>query len=64
MKANLTIKGVTKPIKFWPIIDAEKKRMVAKIKIDRTLWGITYNNKLKNKAISDAIEFEAVLNFK
>lgn len=56
--ANLTIKGITNPIKFQAELDFEKKAMTTKFKIDRTLWGITYNSKLKDKAISDAIGFE------
>ena len=61
--ADLTIKGVTNSIKFYGDIDGTKKTMKAHFKIDRTLWGITYNNKVKNKAISDAIEFKASLYF-
>lgn len=63
MEADLTIKGITNLIEFWSTVDAEKKRMSTKFKIDRTRWGITYNNKLKNHAISEAIEFEAILDF-
>lgn len=63
MDANLTIKGITKPIEFWSTVDATQKRLSTKFKIDRRRWGITYNNKLKNHAISDAVEFEAILNF-
>ncbi len=63
MHANLTIKGVTKPIEFWANVDGIKKTMETKFKIDRTRWGIVYNNKLKNEAISDAIEFYITLQF-
>ena len=35
--------------------------MTTKFKIDRTLWGINYNSKLKDQAISDAIGFEVKL---
>ena len=61
--ADLTIKGITKPIEFWPEIDEANNRINTKLKIDRTRWGITYNNKLKNDAISDAIAFDIVLQF-
>jgi polyisoprenoid-binding protein YceI len=60
-KANMTIKGVTLPVKFQAELDFEKKTMTTKFKIDRTLWGITYNSKLKDKAISEAIGFEVKL---
>ncbi len=62
-KADLTIKGITHPIEFRAVIDGFNKVMTTSFKIDRTLWGITYNHKLKNDAISDAIEFEAELYF-
>ncbi len=63
--ADLTIKGITKPIKFYPtLVDEAKQQINARLKIDRTRWGITYNNKLKNHAISDAIEFDILLLFK
>jgi len=61
--ADLTIKGITKNIKFYADVDGIKKTMIAHFKIDRTLWGITYNNKAKDHAISDAIEFKAFLQF-
>lgn len=61
--ADLTIKGITKSIKFYADVDGTKKTFKAHFKIDRTLWGITYNNKAKDKAISDAIEFKAFLQF-
>ena len=61
IKADLTIKGITKPIIFYAEVDYEKKQMLTKFKIDRTRWGVTYNNKLKNDAISDAIKFEVLL---
>lgn len=59
----LTIKGIAQPIEFWATVDAANKVMITRFKIDRKRWGITYNNKLKNHAISDAIEFEAELFF-
>jgi polyisoprenoid-binding protein YceI len=63
MLADLTIKGITKPIEFWPEVDEVRSKMTVQFKIDRTRWGITYNNKLKNDAISEAIEFDVVLQF-
>jgi len=60
-KADLTIKGITQPVEFQAELDFEKKTMKTKFKIDRTRWGINYNSKLKDKAISDAIGFEVTL---
>ncbi len=62
--ANLTIKGITKPIEFWATADGNKNTLETKFKIDRTRWGITYNNKLKNQAIADGIGFIVNLQFK
>jgi polyisoprenoid-binding protein YceI len=62
--ANLTIKGITKSQEFWATANGSKKQLTTKFKIDRTRWGITYNNRLKNEAIADAIEFEVKLQFK
>lgn len=64
--ANLTIKNMTKPINFYADVDYKKELMTTKFKIDRTLWGITYNSKeiegkLKDGLISDAIGFEVSL---
>lgn len=61
--ADLTIKGVTKSITFYADVDGTKKTMKAHFKIDRTRWGITYNHKIKDDAISDAIEFKVFLHF-
>ena len=61
--ADLTIKGITKEIKFYPTIDGTTKTLKTEFKIDRTRWGITYNNRLKNDAISDAIAFVVTLQF-
>lgn len=60
-KADLTIKGVTQSIKFQAELDFDKKTMKTKFKIDRTRWGINYNSKLKDEAISDAIGFDVTL---
>ncbi|MFY0602488.1 MAG: YceI family protein [Flavobacteriaceae bacterium] len=59
--ANLTIKGITKSIEFQAEVNFEKKQMTTKFKIDRTRWGINYNSKMKDGAISDAIGFEVTL---
>ncbi len=61
IRADLTIKGITQPIKFQAEVNYELKEMKTKFKIDRTRWGITYNSKLKDNAISDAIGFEVTL---
>ena len=63
MQADLTLKGITKPIIFRAYADGPKKQLSAQLKLDRTLWGITYNNKLKNEAISDAMELDVLLQF-
>ena len=63
ISADLTIKEITKPIIFWANVDSVKKVLETKFMIDRTDWGITYNNRLKNEAISDAIEFHINLQF-
>ncbi len=62
--ANLTIKGITNPIRFKGVISWSGKvvKMTTTFIIDRTLWGITYESKglfsaVKDDIISDAIEF-------
>ena len=62
-KGDLTIKGIKKPVEFYGTVDDQSKQMRARLKIDRTRWGITYNHKLKDQAISDAIEFDVLLQF-
>ncbi|MEM9679033.1 MAG: YceI family protein [Bacteroidota bacterium] len=59
--ADLTIKGITLPIKFQAEADYEKEQLNTRFKIDRTRWGITYNSKIKENAISDAIGFEVTI---
>jgi len=64
--ADLTVKDITRPINFRGILNFEKKQMTTKFKIDRTLWGVTFNSKevegkLKDGLISDAIGFEVLL---
>lgn len=63
MFGDLTIKGITKNIEFWAVADGMTKHINTTFRIDRTRWGITHNNKLKNHAISDAIEFDVTLQF-
>lgn len=60
--ADLTIKNVTHPIDFNAEVDFEKKQLTTKFKIDRMLWGVSYNSKMRNGAISDAIGFEVQIN--
>lgn len=62
--ANLTIKGITKPVKFMATANPNDKTVEARFKIDRTRWGINYNNKLKDDAIAEGIGFEVYLKFK
>ena len=62
--ADITIKGITKSQKFYATADATTNALTTQFKIDRTRWGITYNNKLKDHAISDAVEFDVKLIFK
>jgi len=57
-EADMTIKGITEPVKFQATLNFEEKTMTTKFKIDRTRWGITYNSTIKDSAISDAIGFE------
>lgn len=60
--ANLTVKGITLPIRFQAEVNYEKLQMTTKFKIDRTRWGVTYNSDMKDSTISDAIGFEVKLN--
>jgi len=57
IEANMTIKESTKPINFRAEFFYDKKEMKTKFKIDRKLWGINYQSKFKDGAISDAIGF-------
>lgn len=56
--ANLTLKGITEPVRFQAEFNFKTRTMTTKFKIDRTRWGVNYNSKLKDSAISDAIGFE------
>ncbi|WP_420603416.1 YceI family protein [Flagellimonas sp.] len=68
--ALLTIKGITKPVKFKMTIEQQGKvyELKSKFVIDRTRWGISYESQglvgsLKEDIISDAIEFEVIIVF-
>jgi polyisoprenoid-binding protein YceI len=65
MDAKLTIKGITNSIAFDAELNADNTKLNAKFKIDRTDWNITYGSKgiikIKDYAISDAMEFEVEL---
>ena len=56
--AKLSIKGKTNPISFHVDFNYEMKTMTTKFKIDRMKWDISYNSKIRDGAISDAIGFE------
>lgn len=66
--ADLTIKGITRPISFAADVNVNGKNFLAtaKIKIDRTKWDIKYNSgnyfkDLGDKLILDEIEFDIFL---
>jgi len=63
-EGSLTIKGISNPIMIRAFADATFKTIKTKFKIDRKDWGITYNSKYKDSAISDAMEFDVFLQFK
>lgn len=67
MYANLSIKGITKSILFEAKLNATNTKLTTKFKIDRTDWNIIYGTKgvvkVKDYAISDAIEFEVNIIF-
>ena len=59
--AILNIKGITQKIEFQANMNPKTKfDLTARIIIDRTRWGITFNY-LKDGALSDDIEFEVGL---
>lgn len=68
VQADLTIKGITKPIKFHAELNDDKTKFTTKFKIDRTDWDIMYGVKgnldVKDYAISDAIAFKVDLSLK
>ena len=66
--ADLTIKGITHPIIFNANVKIKGAAFlaIAKIKIDRTKWGVEYNSgnffkDLGDKLILDEIEFDVFL---
>lgn len=61
IKADLTIKAITKPITFQAEVDYNKQEFITKFKIDRMLWDVSYNSDIRDGAISDAIGFEVKL---
>ena len=66
--ANLTIKNVTKPVTLYNVDFYPKQQMLStRFKIDRTEFGITYSSKgvakVKDYAISDAVELEVEVHF-
>ena len=58
IKANFTLKGITKPIQFNATPNYTKKSLHTKFKLDRRKWNVNYKSKLRDYAISDAIGFE------
>ncbi len=67
MHANLSIKGITKSVLFEAKLNSDSTKLEAKFKIDRTDWNILYGAKgvvkVKDYAISDAIEFDVIVFF-
>ncbi|WP_243472205.1 YceI family protein [Winogradskyella sp. MH6] len=66
--ANLTIKNVTKPVTLFNVeYYPNEQKLSTKFKIDRTEFGITYSSKgvakVKDYAISDAVELEVEVHF-
>lgn len=61
MKADLTLKGITKEIQFNATPNYTEKSLHAKFKLDRRKWNVNYKSKLRDYAISDAIGFEVTL---
>ena len=66
--ADLTIKGITQPVTFPAKVEINGLNFLAtaKIKIDRTKWGIEYNSgnffkDLGDKIILDEIQFDVYL---
>ncbi|WP_146106938.1 YceI family protein [Polaribacter porphyrae] len=58
IEANLTLKGITKPINFYAEFDYKNKKMKTRFKINRREWNVNYTSKFKDGAISDGIGFE------
>mgnify|MGYP005990970109 CR=1 FL=1 len=59
--ANLTLKGITKPINFRAEFNYDKKEMKTRFKINRRVWNVNYTSKFKDGAISDGIGFEVTI---
>lgn len=67
--ADLIIKGIKQPIMFEAEMNPEQTNILAKLKIDRTLWNVSFKSKsisasIKDGIISDAIEFRISLHLK
>jgi len=69
--ANLTIKGITKPVNFSARLSQEASDLVATadISLDRTAWDIRYGSgkffqDLGDKTLSDTITFQVALRAK
>lgn len=62
VKAELTIKDITKPIAFKGVLDFERKEMITSFVIDRTNWEIMYGTAnetdVRDYVISNDIEFK------
>lgn len=56
--ADLTLKGITKSIRFNVNFNYVEKQLTTRFKIDRRDWNVNYKSKMKDGAISDAIGFE------
>lgn len=70
VEANLTIKDITKPIKFKAVFESKSNRIMVRSKliIDRTQWNIKYGSSkffgdLGDQLIKDEISFDVVLAF-
>ncbi len=67
LHGNLSIKEITKAILFEAKLNSDSTKLEAKFKIDRTDWNIIYGAKgvvkVKDYAISDAIEFDVIVIF-
>lgn len=70
IEANLSIKGIVKPVLFYATLEEVNKRwhLVTKFIIDRSRWNIVYGRNggditdpMKNYSISDAIKFDVTI---
>lgn len=61
IEADLTLKGITKPINFRATFNYAEKELKTRFKIDRKKWNVNYESKFKDGAISDAIGFEVTI---